>query len=99
MSCARCAGLSRCPCGVGEGPAPAHRPSPDSGTTPPPTDRVPSDGRPSTPARPLDTTGLVAPAPLAMACLAHDAGMPIDVESEYLPHHLLRGTWVGEFPT
>ncbi|MEV7182380.1 immunity 49 family protein [Kitasatospora sp. NPDC093679] len=50
-------------------------------------------------ARSLDTTGLVALAPLAMACLAHDAGMPIEVESEYLPHHLLRGTWVGEFPT
>ncbi len=26
--------------------------------------------------------------PLAMACLAHDAGSPIEVESEYLPKHL-----------
>ncbi|WP_280671881.1 MULTISPECIES: immunity 49 family protein [unclassified Kitasatospora] len=49
--------------------------------------------------RSLSATGLVALAPLGMACLAHDADMPIDVESEYLPHHLLRRTWVGEFPT
>ncbi|MDH6109220.1 hypothetical protein P3T36_007630 [Kitasatospora sp. MAP12-15] len=50
-------------------------------------------------ARSLSCDGLVALAPLAMACLAYDAGMPIEVESEYLPHHLLRRTWVGEFPT
>ncbi|MEV7020813.1 immunity 49 family protein [Kitasatospora sp. NPDC093558] len=50
-------------------------------------------------ARSLNPVGLVAMAPLAMACLAYEAGMPIDVESEYLPHHLLRGGWVGEFPT
>ncbi|SEF27201.1 Immunity protein 49 [Amycolatopsis pretoriensis] len=40
--------------------------------------------------------GFVALAPLAMACLARDAGMAIDVESDYLPHHLLAGTRVGE---
>jgi hypothetical protein len=43
--------------------------------------------------------GFVALGPLAIACLAHDAGMPIDVESDYLPHHLLVGTWVGETST
>ncbi|MFE2415182.1 immunity 49 family protein [Kitasatospora sp. NPDC059408] len=50
-------------------------------------------------ARSVNATGLVALAPLAIACLAHDADMPVDVESEYLPHHLLRRGWVGEFPT
>ncbi|MFI8498998.1 immunity 49 family protein [Streptomyces sp. NPDC085524] len=43
--------------------------------------------------------GWVALAPLAMACLAQDADFPIEVESEYLPEHLLKGTWAGEFPT
>ncbi|MGW8558008.1 immunity 49 family protein [Streptomyces tubercidicus] len=50
-------------------------------------------------ARSLSGDGLVALAPLAIACMAHDADMPIDVESEYLPKHLLKRTWVGEFPT
>ena len=36
---------------------------------------------------------------LALACLAHDAGLPVEVESEYLPEHLLKRTWLGEFPT
>ena len=36
---------------------------------------------------------------LGLACLAHDAGMPVEVESEYLPEHLLKRTWLGEFPT
>jgi hypothetical protein len=31
--------------------------------------------------------------------MAFDAGIPVDVESEYLPRHLLRRTWVGEFLT
>ncbi|MFF3782918.1 immunity 49 family protein [Streptomyces sp. NPDC001933] len=44
-------------------------------------------------------TGLVALAPLAMACFAHDAGIPIEVESEYLPATLLGRNWCGEFPT
>ncbi|WP_251065492.1 immunity 49 family protein [Streptomyces sp. ISL-44] len=43
--------------------------------------------------------GWVALAPLAMACLAHDADIPVEVESEYLPKHLLEGTWAGELPT
>lgn len=36
---------------------------------------------------------------LALTCLAHDAGRPIEVESEYLPEHLLKRSWLGEFPT
>lgn len=49
--------------------------------------------------RARDACGLVAVGPLAMACLAHDAGFPVDVESEYLPKHLLQRTRVGEFAT
>ncbi|WP_313906128.1 Imm49 family immunity protein [Streptomyces sp. 130] len=41
----------------------------------------------------------VALAPPAMACLAADADFPIEIESDYLPLHLLKGTWAGEFPT
>jgi hypothetical protein len=48
------------------------------------------------PERPRNSTSIVALAPLAMACLARDAGMTFDVESDYLPHHLLAGTRVGE---
>ncbi|MFF8787787.1 Imm49 family immunity protein [Streptomyces sp. NPDC015125] len=44
-------------------------------------------------------SGLVALAPLAMACIAHDAGIPIEVESEYLPAVLIKCNWCGEFPT
>ncbi|MGW8703468.1 Imm49 family immunity protein, partial [Streptomyces eurythermus] len=33
--------------------------------------------------------GLVALAPLAITCMAHDAGMPVQIESEYLPKHLV----------
>ncbi|MEU6294433.1 Imm49 family immunity protein [Streptomyces erythrochromogenes] len=40
--------------------------------------------------------GLVALGPLAIACMARDAGMPIEVESEYLPQELLEFGWVGE---
>lgn len=43
--------------------------------------------------------GAVALGPLAVACLAYDVGMPIQVESEYLPKHLLERSWVGEFET
>lgn len=50
-------------------------------------------------ARSLSGEGLVALAPLAIACMAHDAGMPIEVESEYLPKHLLQRSWVGEYDT
>ncbi|MFF3148306.1 Imm49 family immunity protein, partial [Streptomyces sp. NPDC057927] len=44
-------------------------------------------------------TGDVAIAPLAIACLAFDAGRPIEVESEYLPENLLDRSWLGEFET
>lgn len=46
-----------------------------------------------------DSDGLVAVGPLAMACFAYDAGFPIEVESEYLPKHLLERSWTGEFET
>lgn len=36
---------------------------------------------------------------LAMTCLAHDAEFPIEIESDYLPKHLVQRTWLGEFPT
>jgi hypothetical protein len=36
---------------------------------------------------------------LAITCLAYDAGRPIEVDSEYLPEHLLKRSWLGEFPT
>ncbi len=52
-----------------------------------------NEGRTST------VRGLVPVGPLALACLAYDAGFPIEVESSYLPKHLLKGTWVGEFPS
>lgn len=43
-------------------------------------------------------TGLVALGPLAIACMAFDAGIPVEVESEYLPKHLLERRWVGRIP-
>ncbi|TQK44370.1 immunity protein 49 of polymorphic toxin system [Streptomyces sp. SLBN-118] len=43
--------------------------------------------------------GLVALGPLAITCLAYDAGFPIEVESEYLPSELLNRAWLGEFET
>ncbi|MQS12815.1 immunity 49 family protein [Streptomyces kaniharaensis] len=49
--------------------------------------------------RDVRASGLVALAPLAMACLAHDTGTPIEVQSEYLPIALLERDWCGEFPT
>ena len=49
--------------------------------------------------RALSSESLIALAPLALACLARDAGFTIDVESPYLPKYLLEGEWVGEFPT
>ncbi|MFE7276725.1 immunity 49 family protein [Streptomyces sp. NPDC057623] len=50
-------------------------------------------------ARALSGEGLVALGPLALACMAYDNEFPIEVESEYLPKHLLRRSWVGEFQT
>lgn len=43
--------------------------------------------------------GCLALGPLAIACLAYDAGFPIEVESDYLPKPLLERSWLGEFPT
>lgn len=48
-------------------------------------------------ARSLSGDGLVALGPLAMACMALDNDFPIEVESEYLPKHLLKRSWVGEY--
>ncbi|WP_149829053.1 immunity 49 family protein [Streptomyces tailanensis] len=49
--------------------------------------------------RVADLNGVIALGPLAIACLAYDAGFPIEVESEYLPKELLERSWVGEFET
>ncbi|MEU6578357.1 immunity 49 family protein [Streptomyces sp. NPDC046805] len=44
-------------------------------------------------------SGLVALGPLAMACLAHDGDIAVEVESGYIPKYLLEGSRVGDFPT
>ncbi|MGW0698280.1 immunity 49 family protein [Streptomyces sp. NPDC002867] len=49
--------------------------------------------------RATDIDGAMALGPLAIACWAYDGELPIDVESEYLPKHLLNHGWRGEFPT
>ncbi|WP_328732863.1 immunity 49 family protein [Streptomyces caniferus] len=49
--------------------------------------------------READIDGSIALGPLAIACLAYDGELPIEVESEYLPKHLLQRGWLGEFPT
>ncbi|MFJ2202161.1 immunity 49 family protein [Streptomyces violaceusniger] len=49
--------------------------------------------------RAKDSEGCLALGPLAITCLAYDAGFPIEVESDYLPKHLLQRDWLGEFPT
>ncbi|MEK2474106.1 immunity 49 family protein [Streptomyces noursei] len=41
--------------------------------------------------------GVVALAPLAVACLAKANGMPVEVETDYLPEALLDFAWRGEF--
>ncbi|WP_343242434.1 MULTISPECIES: immunity 49 family protein [unclassified Streptomyces] len=41
----------------------------------------------------------IALGPLALACLAHDSDFPVDDTSPYLPKHLLKRDWLGEFPT
>ncbi|MFB7554889.1 immunity 49 family protein [Streptomyces brevispora] len=48
--------------------------------------------------REKDINGLWAVGPLAIACLAYDGDFPIDIETEYLPQHLLQRSWVGQFP-
>ncbi|MFF0888574.1 immunity 49 family protein [Streptomyces sp. NPDC003456] len=50
-------------------------------------------------ARSLNGEGLVALGPLAVACMAYDADMPVEVESEYLPRALVKRSWVGEYDT
>ncbi|WP_374936903.1 immunity 49 family protein [Streptomyces sp. Ru73] len=45
--------------------------------------------------RSMSSEGLVSLGPLAIACLARDAGFPIEVESEYLPKALLDFAWTG----
>ncbi|MBV7700749.1 immunity 49 family protein [Streptomyces sp. TRM70350] len=47
--------------------------------------------------RAKDPEGRVALGPLAIACLAYDGEIPIEVESDYLPKHLLQRGWLGEF--
>ncbi|MFF8974503.1 immunity 49 family protein [Streptomyces sp. NPDC014995] len=41
----------------------------------------------------------VALGPLALACLAHDQGFPVDTGSPHLPKHLVQRSWYGEFDT
>jgi hypothetical protein len=48
-------------------------------------------------ARSLTRDGLVALGPLALTCMAADAAFPIEVVSEYLPKHLVKRSWVGEY--
>ncbi|MFE4871240.1 immunity 49 family protein [Streptomyces sp. NPDC056682] len=48
-------------------------------------------------ARSLTRDGLVALGPLALTCMAADAEFPIEVVSEYLPKHLVKRSWVGEY--
>ncbi|MGW2651955.1 immunity 49 family protein [Streptomyces sp. NPDC001393] len=47
--------------------------------------------------RATDPEGRISLGPLAIACLAYDGGIPIEVESDYLPKHLLQRDWLGEF--
>ncbi|WP_457028300.1 immunity 49 family protein [Kitasatospora sp. P5_F3] len=42
-----------------------------------------------------DSNGLVALSLLGIACLAHDSGLTVEVESDYLPKNLLLRSWVG----
>ncbi|MEV7724344.1 immunity 49 family protein [Streptomyces sp. NPDC087917] len=49
----------------------------------------------ATPERAGDIDGHVPLGILAVACLAHDGGIPVRVESPYLPAHLLRRSRVG----
>jgi hypothetical protein len=49
--------------------------------------------------RAASSEGLVALGPLAMASLAYDTGLPLEVTSAYLPKALLERAWVGELET
>lgn len=46
--------------------------------------------------RATSADGLVTLGPLAMACLARDQDITVDVESDYLPKALLEYAWIGE---
>ncbi|MFI1398184.1 immunity 49 family protein [Streptomyces sp. NPDC020681] len=50
-------------------------------------------------ARAVSGAGLVALGPLAIACMAFDADIPVEVESEYLPRYLVERRWVGQAAT
>src|SRR5699024_12727318 len=50
-----------------------------------------------------DIDGIVPLGLLAMSCIAydnsrHDPNFTLEVESGYLPKHLVQGSWHGEFP-
>lgn len=49
--------------------------------------------------RAISAEGLVALGPLAVTCLAYDAGFPVEVASDYLPEGLLDRGWLGEMDT
>ncbi|MFE0807228.1 immunity 49 family protein [Streptomyces sp. NPDC058794] len=49
--------------------------------------------------RSVDINGSIALGPLAIACWAFDGNIPLGVESDYLPKHLVEHSWLGEFPT
>ncbi|MFD7813291.1 immunity 49 family protein [Streptomyces sp. NPDC059785] len=49
--------------------------------------------------RQISNRGFVALGPLAIACLAKERGLPVEVESEYLPKALLDFAWRGEIDT
>jgi hypothetical protein len=44
----------------------------------------------------VNSDGLVALGPLAIASFARERGIPVEVESEYLPKALLEFAWEGE---
>ncbi|PSR68624.1 hypothetical protein C8258_08950 [Nocardia sp. MDA0666] len=45
-----------------------------------------------------DVAGSIALAPLAMACIAYDMDIPLNVESSYIPELVLNGNWLDGFP-
>lgn len=46
--------------------------------------------------RAQDPNGFIAFGLLAIACVAHDLKIPLDVASEYMPKAIVDGTWIGE---
>jgi hypothetical protein len=43
-----------------------------------------------------DPRGFIALAPLGLACIAHDLGIPIEVESEYIPKYILEKQFLAD---